>query len=362
MQKALTGIVLLFTLCQVHAQTWLYTPPNSAYFNYSGNKVGIGTSNPQATLDVAGNLLLLTGDHQTYFNEGAAYDPTKGGIRNNAGNIVLQSKDNGILFLNRDVNSDTRIESYASGVLTEIAAFKANGNVGIGTITPQAKLDVQGSYYLGRPAALVDAFNTLGIPASSYLAIAPSDMSASNDSYMVLSFPDNNSFRVGTNYDGHVGSPKYRDIQFGRYFGNPYMTIKDGGSVCIGTTDPKGYLLAVNGPAIFTQAVVKLNANWPDYVFKRDYHLPSLDSVSQFIQDHHHLPDMPSADSVAKNGVDLGSNQAQLLKKIEELTLYVIQQRQQQGELKQQLDELRQRNKEMKEQMGVLKKVTKNKR
>jgi len=104
--------------------------------------VGIGTATPQAKLQVAGNLLFLTGANQTYINEGGAYDPAKGGIRNNTGNIVLESKDNGILFFNRDVNSDTWIESTLNGVTTEIAAVKAGGNVGIGTTTPVYKLDL----------------------------------------------------------------------------------------------------------------------------------------------------------------------------------------------------------------------------
>jgi hypothetical protein len=51
-----------------------------------------------------------------------------------------------------------------------------------------------------------------------------------------------------------------------------------------------------------------------------------LDSLDRYIADNHHLPDVPSADSVTRSGVDLGDNQAQLLKKIEELTLYIIDQ------------------------------------
>jgi small-conductance mechanosensitive channel len=65
---------------------------------------------------------------------------------------------------------------------------------------------------------------------------------------------------------------------------------------------------------------------WPDYVFKPTYKLQPLKKVEQYIKTNHHLPDMPSADSVAAAGIDVGANQAALLKKIEELTLYVIEQ------------------------------------
>jgi hypothetical protein len=112
------------------------------------------------------------------------------------------------------------------------------------------------------------------------------------------------------------------------------MRIDAFGHVSIGTSNANNYSLAVNGPAIFTKVVVKAFSNWPDYVFRPEYRLPSLDSVSNYIQSNHHLPDVPSADSVAKSGIDLGNNQAVLLKKIEELTLYVIQQQRELEEVK----------------------------
>jgi hypothetical protein len=126
------------------------------------------------------------------------------------------------------------------------------------------------------------------------------------------------------------------------------------GSVGIGTSNTYSYTLAVNGSAIFTQAVVKLNANWPDYVFKKKYRLPSLKSVEEYVKTNNHLPGLPSADSVQKNGLDLGSTQAKMLEKIEELTLYTIQ-------LQQQVDQLRAENKKfasLQQQIDELKKAT----
>jgi hypothetical protein len=98
------------------------------------------------------------------------------------------------------------------------------------------------------------------------------------------------------------------------------------GNIAIGTYDNKSYRLAVNGAAIFTKAVVKQYQNWPDYVFQRGYRLRPLSEVEQYINQYHHLPEVPSAEEVEKNGVDVGDSQATLLKKIEELTLYVIEQ------------------------------------
>lgn len=107
-------------------------------------------------------------------------------------------------------------------------------------------------------------------------------------------------------------------------YGNANLVVT--GNVGIGTTDTKGYKLAVNGDAIFTKAKVKQYANWPDYVFHSTYRLRPLSELEKYVQQYKHLPDVPSAAEVEKNGLDLGDNQAVLLKKIEELTLYIIEQ------------------------------------
>ena len=84
--------------------------------------------------------------------------------------------------------------------------------------------------------------------------------------------------------------------------------------------------LDVNG-IIKARRVKVTQTEWPDYVFDMNYDLPPLLSIEKFIQQNKHLPNIPSADSVRANGLDLGSNQAALLRKIEELTLYIIEQR-----------------------------------
>nr|WP_068892972.1 hypothetical protein [Pedobacter panaciterrae] len=113
-----------------------------------------------------------------------------------------------------------------------------------------------------------------------------------------------------------------------RFFtaGNPRMYISTVGNVGVGTSDTKGYKLAVAGNMIAESVTVKLQGAWPDYVFAKDYKLPSLKETEQHIKEKGHLQGIPSAEEVKSNGIDLGEMNAKLLKKIEELTLYLIDQ------------------------------------
>jgi hypothetical protein len=86
------------------------------------------------------------------------------------------------------------------------------------------------------------------------------------------------------------------------------------GNVGVGTPDPKGYKLAVNGK-VRAQEIKVEAANWPDYVFAKDYVLPSLKETEKHIQDNGHLPGIPSAAEVKSNGMDLGEMNAKLLQK-----------------------------------------------
>ncbi|WP_350292603.1 fibronectin type III domain-containing protein [uncultured Croceitalea sp.] len=88
---------------------------------------------------------------------------------------------------------------------------------------------------------------------------------------------------------------------------------------------PAGYKLAVEGK-IRTREVRVDQDSWPDYVFDQDYKLPTLEEIRKYIQEKRHLPNIPSAKEVAVNGIELGEMNKLLLEKIEELTLYMLQQ------------------------------------
>ncbi|MFL9483961.1 hypothetical protein ACI6Q2_14375, partial [Chitinophagaceae bacterium LWZ2-11] len=139
------------------------------------------------------------------------------------------------------------------------------------------------------------------------------------------------------------------DIKYGS---TPLFTLNHLGSFGIGTTTPGSYKLAVEGKLGARKVVVTQAANWPDYVFDSSYNLPALAQVEQFIKDNKHLPDVPSAKEVTDRGLDVGDNQAVLLKKIEELTLYMIEQNKKMDEMKKENEEMKDQIKQSKESLN----------
>ncbi|WP_153799689.1 hypothetical protein [Foetidibacter luteolus] len=194
-----------------------------------------------------------------------------------------------------------------------------DGKIGIGISSPESRLEVRG---LG---SLANLYN----PAAAGIKI-------SNGGNLIMDGNEiysDGSLNIGVAPSGTLAfGPVDATTSFSgafRVFGN--------GNVGIGTNDTKGYKFAVNGDAVFTKVVVKSYTTWPDYVFEPSYKLPSLQYVEQYINTNKHLPDVPSAADIENQGVDLANTQAALLRKIEELTLYVI-------ELKKEVEELKTKN------------------
>jgi hypothetical protein len=96
------------------------------------------------------------------------------------------------------------------------------------------------------------------------------------------------------------------------------------GNVGIGTTNTQGYKLAVNGGIIAEEVKVVTDVPEADYVFKNNYNLMPLNQVEQYVNEHQHLPEVPSTEQFKKDGYKVGEMDELLLKKVEELTLYVI--------------------------------------
>ena len=251
----------------------------------NGN-VGIGTTSPSTTLDV------------------------NGGIRATA-NILL---DDGMLRFLNTTDSKLWDLSYSSSTnLFTIKETGANrlviangGNVGIG-IVPTEKLHVSGSALFNGEATFNTTNPTLQLQNSGV-----------NKGFVQLS---DDNIRIGTNSGNTAGKFVIRTNGGDRFF------VDASGNVSIGTTDvANGYRVSIAGKVICEEVRVQLRTAWPDYVFANNYRLMNLKELERFILTNRHLPNIPAATQVEKEGIALGDMQKKMMEKIEELTLYIIQQ------------------------------------
>jgi len=187
-----------------------------------------------------------------------------------------------------------------------------SGNVGIGTTDPQSKLSV------------ID--NSENQIISSYIG----GKIYQDYRYTAITYGQSvgqlgNTSNIG--YMSHQVDKSLSGLYFTNYGESEILSsvfIKVGGNVGIGTITPKNKL-DVNG-TIHSKEVKVDMTGWSDFVFKKEYNLPTLEEVEKHINEKGHLENIPNEEEVLKNGINLGEMNAKLLQKIEELTLYVIEQ------------------------------------
>lgn len=204
--------------------------------------------------------------------------------------------------------------------------MSATGFVGIGTSTPQVKLDINGSGGSGISLQTTGRMQIKSPNAGIYFhngteqSFIGYESSIPNHAFGVFA-TGAGTWAMNLLQNGNLGIGTLAPTQKLDVAGNIYTS----GKIGIGTSNisDANYRLFVE-TGIRTRKVKVDQATWPDYVFDPSYQLPSLGELETFIQKNKHLPDVPSADEVQKEGLNLGDNQAVLLKKIEELTLYII--------------------------------------
>jgi len=223
------------------------------------------------------------------------------------------------------VNQDTTVSASAAEIVGQI--IDANGNyTGMPTVA-NFKL-----YITFHPGTLT--YQLIQDVSTSNITLALKSLSATQIALVATLPVANKQMRVFYRFNCGLGTSLTP--------GNPSTVVSSGafiqtlvaqptyqslftGTLGINTTDTKGYQLAINGSAIATSFTVKAYGSWPDYVFKPSYHLTPLSEVKTYVDLNHHLPEIPSEKEIATNGLNLGDIDRLLTKKVEELTLYLIE-------------------------------------
>ncbi|HCT30016.1 MAG TPA: hypothetical protein DIW31_04650 [Bacteroidales bacterium] len=260
--------------------------------NYDG-KVGIGTTTANNKLEINHGTVGNSGLRFTQLNSSSTAVAGNGKFLsvNSTGDVILTDAGNSTSTWNIRGNTGTNPTNNFIGTTDnqdfvirtnnyERIRVTSDGSIGIGTI-PQHRLHVAG-----------DVFFSTG---------------ENSETFVIQNGPSGyNALR----YDGD---------------NNLLLLQENAGNVGIGTTDTKGFKLAVAGRVIAEEVIIRLQP-WPDFIFNSNHKLRSLSELEQFIKTNKHLPEIPTEKEAQEQGIGVGEMNAKLLQKIEELTLYIIDQ------------------------------------
>lgn len=321
-------IVSLLTVCSVFTS-------NAQIFQTNGNqkiigelsvtsKLGIGVPNPSNLLDVRGVNSVTVGGHEVaaFANIAGTAGVLNGWYAN--GSSVAGG-------WSRSINN----LPYFLGTTTTPQALSImdNGSVGIGTTTPWigTKLDVRGNMYLDSGIDDNHIFwgghnMTMGTPVDQYahnvFSLKPG---GSTEGDLLTRFCMYHAYKK----DSIIEKVRLSSAESSFFMG---------GNLGIGIKAPQ-YLLDVAGTIRAKEVIVTVNG-FPDFVFEKNYNLLKLQDVDNYIQSNGHLPNIPSAKEVEKSGMNIAELQVKLLQKVEELTLYAIEQQKLVSEQQKRIEQL----------------------
>jgi hypothetical protein len=343
------GVVSLFTDTTGFNNTTIGNA--SLYYNNGSYNTAVGSSslyyNSTGTNNTAEGFSSLFNNRSASFNtafgQACLYSNTTGAYNTAAGGSALYNNRSayynnafGYQSLYKNIGSGNTGIGHQSLYTDSIGNYNTAIGYKADVITASTSFAIALGYNataLANQLALSDSIHTIkakGLPTGRGYVLTD----AAGNGNLSLQPAPTITFGGTTNYITKF-TPNGASIGSSQIF-------DDGSLVAIGTissASTTGYKFAVNGAAIFTKAVIKLYATWPDFVFDEKYNLPSLIETKKYIDQNKHLPGLPSATEVEKNGIDVGITQTVLLQKVEELTLYIINQDKELEQQKDQIDE-----------------------
>ncbi|MEI2738312.1 MAG: hypothetical protein V9F01_05960 [Chitinophagaceae bacterium] len=322
----------------------------------SGNTLGklhlTIQANPRITINPSGHVGIGTTNplHLLHLNGGDLF------VQSSSGLIRFgYSGANEWQMATTGAGADLRWYTTPDGgtTITPRHYFSQNGNMGVGGFSgpgvPLGRLDVIGAgttsstnTFLLRNSAgdtimrvRDDGRMGIGYNTSTYgrtinLGGTGINFYTSNEAaFGGAVFPTDTSIVIWSNSNANnylVLQPSWGNTGIGTYTPNAKFHLN--GAQLIGNNSQRiatGYELSVDGDVIAESFVTQNSTSWPDYVFEDNYHLMPLSDLEKSIRKNKHLPNVPSAADIEKNGINLGPMTSALLEKVEELTLYIIQ-------------------------------------
>lgn len=256
--------------------------------------IGIGTTSPSYNLHIKGSSNVFIAAQRSV--ESSMVSLRLMNSTNVKWDVGLKANENDLRFMEDGSSSNTRL------------IIKEGGNIGIGTTAPETRLAIYGNDGVNTQTFSI---YTKQVGTGSFQKIAYINPTGSNNNDGYFQLLDNGTAKVNIAANNSRGGDTY---------------FNGGGNVLIGknTQTNSSYKLEVAGKIRADEVVV--NTSGADFVFTPEYKLPSLEEVEKFINENKHLPGMQPATDMQVTGMNVSEMQIKLLQKLEEMTLYIIEQ------------------------------------